>query len=62
MSENVGAATSRNAKGLHGLYRDNFTLPYLNLICDMENCNSQQIKIGVIALSYIIIVNDVLGS
>jgi hypothetical protein len=27
MSENVGASTSRNPKGLHGLYGDNFTLP-----------------------------------
>jgi hypothetical protein len=26
MSENVGASTSRNPRGLHGLYRD-FTLP-----------------------------------
>jgi hypothetical protein len=25
MSENVGASTSRNPKGLHGLYRDNFS-------------------------------------
>jgi hypothetical protein len=25
MSKNVGASTSRNPKGLHGLYRDNFT-------------------------------------
>jgi hypothetical protein len=25
MSENVGASTSRNPKGLHGLYKDNFT-------------------------------------
>jgi hypothetical protein len=25
MSENVGASTSRNLKGLHGLYGDNFT-------------------------------------
>jgi hypothetical protein len=25
MSEKVGASTSRNPKGLHGLYRDNFT-------------------------------------
>jgi hypothetical protein len=24
MSENVGASTSRNPKGLHSLYRDNF--------------------------------------
>jgi hypothetical protein len=26
MSENVGATTSRNPKGLHGLYIDNFNL------------------------------------
>jgi hypothetical protein len=25
MSENVGASTSRNPKGLHGLYGDSFT-------------------------------------
>jgi hypothetical protein len=30
MSENVGASTSRNPKGLHGMYRDNFTLLYVN--------------------------------
>jgi hypothetical protein len=30
MSENVGASTSRNPKGLHGLYRDNFT--YITLL------------------------------
>jgi hypothetical protein len=28
----VGASTSGNPKGLHGLYRDNFTLPYLNIL------------------------------
>jgi hypothetical protein len=28
MSKNVGASTSRNPKGLYGLYRDNFILPY----------------------------------
>jgi hypothetical protein len=27
VSENVGASTSRNTKGLHGLYRDSLTLP-----------------------------------
>jgi hypothetical protein len=26
MSENVGASTSRNPKGLHELYRDNYLL------------------------------------
>jgi hypothetical protein len=31
MSENVGASTSRNPKGLHSLYRDNFTFTYLYL-------------------------------
>jgi hypothetical protein len=28
MSENVGASTSRNPKGLHDLYRDNLPLPF----------------------------------
>jgi hypothetical protein len=28
LSENVGASTSRNPKGLHGLYRDSITLSY----------------------------------
>jgi hypothetical protein len=28
MSENVGASTSRNSKGLHGLYRDNYIYIY----------------------------------
>jgi hypothetical protein len=32
MSENVGASTSRNHKGLHGLYGDNFTLPYQDVV------------------------------
>jgi hypothetical protein len=31
MSENVGAATSRNPKGLHGLYRDSFTFYLLDI-------------------------------
>jgi hypothetical protein len=29
MSENVGASTSRNPKGLHGLYAENFTFTFL---------------------------------
>jgi hypothetical protein len=28
MSENVGGSTSDKPKDLHGLYRENFTLPY----------------------------------
>jgi hypothetical protein len=31
MSENVGASTSRNPKGLHGLYGDNFTFYEIEL-------------------------------
>jgi hypothetical protein len=29
MSENVGGSTSRNTKGLHGLYRENFNFNYM---------------------------------
>jgi hypothetical protein len=32
MSENVGASASHNPKGLHGLYRDSFTLTCLKTI------------------------------
>jgi hypothetical protein len=32
MSENAGASTSRNPKGLHGLYRDNFTFKYASTV------------------------------
>jgi hypothetical protein len=33
MSENVGASTSRNPKGLHGLHRGNFTFITGNPLC-----------------------------
>jgi hypothetical protein len=56
MSENVGASTSRNPKGLHGLCRDNFTLPYegwpnvLNISSALKNfqnfVNCKQTWIG----------------
>jgi hypothetical protein len=32
MSEYVGALTSRNPKGLHGLYGDNFTIISIHLL------------------------------
>jgi hypothetical protein len=32
MSENVGVSTSRNTKGLHGLYRDNFTFAFCSVV------------------------------
>jgi hypothetical protein len=37
MSENVGASTSRNPKGLHGLYREDFTLFYFLYIRKVES-------------------------
>jgi hypothetical protein len=37
MSENVGASTSRNPKGLHGLYRDNFTFFTMKIGRDEES-------------------------
>jgi hypothetical protein len=55
MSENVGASTSRNPKGLHGLHGDN--LPYLTLIISLYEhlrgllqCVVMVIYIGVTAL------------
>jgi hypothetical protein len=58
MSEIVGASTSRNPKGLHGLYRDNFTFFLLDggellFICLMRfaygerKWNSLDIKAGL---------------
>jgi hypothetical protein len=37
MFENVEASTSRNPKGLHGLYGDNFTLPRGEVFEDAQN-------------------------
>jgi hypothetical protein len=37
LSENVGASTSRNLKGLHGLYMENFTLPYILLVLNFTS-------------------------
>jgi hypothetical protein len=41
MSENVEASTSRNPKGLHGLYRENctftFTFSYMARVTEMKN-------------------------
>jgi hypothetical protein len=47
MSENVGASTSRNPKGLHGLYGENFTftLPLFSsmvFILDYKNYLQKQ--------------------
>jgi hypothetical protein len=36
MSENVGASTSQNPKGLHGLYRDSFTFTSNTNVCCVE--------------------------
>jgi hypothetical protein len=36
MSENVGASTFRNPKGLHDLYGENITLPYYSYNINMS--------------------------
>jgi hypothetical protein len=38
MSEHVGASTSHNPKGIHGLYRDNFTF-YISIYCIIVDTN-----------------------
>jgi hypothetical protein len=40
MSENVKASTSRKPKGLHALYRDNFTFNHLQLVPMLRKCGS----------------------
>jgi hypothetical protein len=46
MFENVGASTSRNPKGLHGLYRDNF------------NFSSENLGVGVINRGLLAVLED----
>jgi hypothetical protein len=43
MSEKVGASTSRKPKGFHGLYRDNFTLPFTEVISNILESFFRQI-------------------
>jgi hypothetical protein len=45
MSENVGVSASRNPKGLQGLYRENYTLPF-------EKTNVQVWLIGMLSVYY----------
>jgi hypothetical protein len=47
MSENVGASTSRNPKGLHGLYGDNFTFTLPSLNHGEGGCASSDTIIGL---------------
>jgi hypothetical protein len=42
MSENVEASASRNPKGLHGLYRDNFTFYWATHDSSQTEINSKQ--------------------
>jgi hypothetical protein len=50
ISENAGASTSRTPKGLHGLYRDNFTLLlYSNLYCFRQRTRKQKVLHGMVA-------------
>jgi hypothetical protein len=38
MSENMGASNSHSLKGFHGLYRDSFTVAYLQRILYIIAC------------------------
>jgi hypothetical protein len=42
---NVGASTSRNPKGLHGLYRDNFTFTFIILLLVLYGCETWSLTI-----------------
>jgi hypothetical protein len=42
MSENVGASTSRNPKGLHGLYGYNFKKKKKKKKTELQNPNSER--------------------
>jgi hypothetical protein len=42
MSENVGASTSRNPMGLHGLYRDNFTFFTFTVSDNMADAQKEE--------------------
>jgi hypothetical protein len=52
MSANVGTSTSRNPKGLHGLYRDNFTFyismyaDYLEFFFQFVSCKNAKITLN----------------
>jgi hypothetical protein len=59
MSENVGASTSRSPKGLHGLYRGNFTFTvlltqvYFLSKSDLSNITSNSLIIVILLLTYV---------
>jgi hypothetical protein len=44
MAENVGASNSRKLKGLHGLYRENFTFTFLTYVRMSKNNYAKIIK------------------
>jgi hypothetical protein len=49
MSENVGASTPRNPKGLHGLYTDNFTFTFIfTFIGDYLHVISSSTRVQVV--------------
>jgi hypothetical protein len=49
MSENVRASTSRNPKGLYGLYRDKFTLAAYRNHNAYEICAKGNIRTSLLA-------------
>jgi hypothetical protein len=56
MSENVVASTSRNPKGLRGLYRDNFTLPFTLLAYIFISFASLFIPLSFVSLRVFVLV------
>jgi hypothetical protein len=53
MSENVGASTSRNTKGLHGLYRENFTFLLEFIDSGLKSCmaiGARAYRCGVLSI------------
>jgi hypothetical protein len=53
MSENVGASTSYNPKGPHGLYRDNFNLMHVSYIIRREE-GYNSIKCGDFGITCVV--------
>jgi hypothetical protein len=53
MSENVGASTSRNPEGLHGLYRENFTIYIHDYVTICKKCCDFQF-LGTVTMLYLI--------
>jgi hypothetical protein len=52
MSKNVGASSTRNPKGLHGLYRDNFTFARISTVAVSARIRSEYLPNTTLELYY----------